>query len=120
MSTQKLSVRICRKCGTVCSVAKERCENCRNPLSEPMSSELAKLESEIIRVEKYIAEKSASMFYCSKKDSEELFVSTAIHRKFIPTLPSERKRQDQRYLKRLKKRLEHIKAEEEKAAAHNN
>ncbi len=77
-----------------------------------MSQKLASLESEVIKTERYIAGRSASKNYCTEEEAKQLWVSTAIHRKFVPTLPSERKRQDQRRLEKLRKRLEKLRQKE--------
>ncbi len=118
--TKNMSVKICRKCGTINSALKEHCENCAEELSEPMSQKRASIEIEIIGIEKRINEKSGNRNGLTKGETSMVRShSPGVSRGLLLGLVTGPHR-EKRTLKRLKKRLERIEAKEEKASARNN
>ncbi len=119
-NTKNMSVKICRKCGTINSALKEHCENCVEELSDPMSQKRASIEIEIIGIENRINEKSGNRNGLTKGETTMVRSHTpGVSRGLLLGLVTGTRR-EKRTLKRLNKRLERVKAEEEKAAAHNN
>ncbi len=115
--TKNMPVKVCRECGSVNSVLKERCENCSSELSEPVKKKIAVLESEIIRLENHVAERTASKNNLSKEEMNLLNSTLYPLRRGVALNLSTAKRREKHRLGRLQRRLSRIKAKEEKASA---
>lgn len=114
-------IKVCQKCGVLNSTAKELCESCGGELTEAMSSKRASTKSDIVRLENRINEKSANRNGLTKDETNMINSSyTPGTRRGHYLGLVQGTRREQRTLKRLQKRLERIKAKEEKASVHDN
>ncbi len=122
--TKNMPVKVCKECGTINSVLKERCENCNSSLPDPTTKKLAEVESEIIILENRIAERAGQRHKLTAEEMNLLKVNARpYNRGYMFGIMLDHHtgtRSEKRRLKHLQRRLNRMKAKEENSSASDN